>query len=473
MFLAVLVTALCVAAIGLALVHASVERSFARYVSDIELSRLGVFAAQLEADYRQRGGWPPLSDDARAGWLKAEFARMLHSGPGRLSGLVATLPPEEAPPPLPSGVRLRWPPPDPMALQDRVGLLDAAGRPIAGMTAPPEMRRRPLKVAGQVVGFLTLVPVAEPADALAQTFRADQSRNFLRIALVCVVLSALAAAVLAAHLRAPIVRLVAAARALTAGRFATRVDIRRSDELGVLAASFNHLALMLERHEGARRQWVADTSHELRTPLAVLRAQIEALQDGVRQPDAAQLAAMHRQVQTLGRLIDELYELARADVGQLSYHMAPLDAWALVCNEVDSFRDRFVGAGLRLECLPGASVPLVGDADRLRQIVGNLLENSLQYTDPGGCVQVSAALRPGFWTLRLDDSPPGVPEALLPQLAERFFRVEASRSRAHGGSGLGLALCARIAHAHGGGLRFAASPLGGLRVEVDLEREEG
>lgn len=485
LFLAVLLTSLAVAATGLWMLRDGVQRGFSRYVTQIELGRLGLLASKLEADYRRDGKWPDIADSQRRDWLQPSFERLRHDPFAKMSGMFpdpGQRPPFREPPrfddghqpgppppgPLPPGARPPGPP-DRFSLHERVGLTDARGHYLAGMSASPDAPRRELRVNDTVVGYLTLVPSADPSDAIAQAFLADQARQLLLIALVCIILSALAAALLAAHFRRPIKQLVNATGELTRGRFETRIDSERSDELGTLATAVNRLAAMLEQHEDSRRQWVADTSHELRTPVAVLRAQIEALVDGVRQPGEVQFIAMQRQVTALGKLIDELNELSRADVGQLQHRMAALHPWEVAVAEAEGFRDRFAGANLRLRIEPPTQSPeLQADASRLQQVVANLLENSLRYSDAGGEVRLSSRIEKNHWLLQVDDTAPGVPDDALPHLGTRFFRVERSRNRAFGGSGLGLALCQRIIEAHGGQLQFSHSPLGGLRSTVSL-----
>ncbi|MBW8899046.1 MAG: HAMP domain-containing protein, partial [Massilia sp.] len=170
----------------------------------------------------------------------------------------------------------------------------------------------------------------------------------LSIVAASIVLSALAAVLLAAHFRKPIHRLADGARALAEGDYAIRLPLGRSDELGELAHSFNQLAGKLGAAEASRRQWVADTSHELRTPLSVLRAQLEAIEDGVRHADPETVAAMLRQVLSLNKLIDELYALARADVGELDLQRQRVDLWQLATEQAAAFADKFAAAGLRL-----------------------------------------------------------------------------------------------------------------------------
>jgi two-component system sensor histidine kinase BaeS len=178
---------------------------------------------------------------------------------------------------------------------------------------------------------------------------------------------------------------------------------------------------------------------------------------------------MLRQVLALNKLIDELYALARADVGALDVKPERLDLWQLAAGHARAFESRLQAAGLALDIGPAPPHAQVkADPDRMRQVLDNLFENSLRYTAAGGRVLLSAGLQDGLLHLQLDDSVPGVPDEALGRLAQRFYRVDASRSRAHGGAGLGLALCRRLLEAQGARLDFAHSPLGGLRATVTI-----
>ena len=178
---------------------------------------------------------------------------------------------------------------------------------------------------------------------------------------------------------------------------------------------------------------------------------------------------MAAQIVSLQTLVADLDQLARGDIGALSLRLQQLDLWEIARSGWDAFEDRLLGCGLTAQLLPPAEPAVgMGDGARLGQVVRNLLENSARYTAPGGRVVLSGTVEAAQLHLRLDDSSPGVPESDLARLGERFFRVEASRSRAQGGSGLGLALSRQIVEAHGGRLDFAASPLGGLHVSVRL-----
>jgi two-component system sensor histidine kinase BaeS len=485
LFAAVLLAILAVAASAILLLRHQVTDSFSEYAQSIELDRLGELSSALAAGYKAQGGWGFIDGDraARQEWIVGELGRLQRqrAAPAAAGQAVAPAPPAPPPPPAPPLPLPPLPPPAIAAaappridaglpLQARVTLLGAAGAWLAGAPpgAPPAARRAIL-ADGQTIGYLAVARAHRPSDALARAFLQRLKDNVLAIAAASIALSALAAVLLAAHFRRPIGHLNDGARLLAEGRFDTRLPAARSDELGELARSFNRLAETLGAAEDARRQWVADTSHELRTPLAVLRAQLEAIEDGVRPAGADSTAAMLRQVMSLNTLIDQLYALARFEVGELAFDKAPLDLWQLACEQAAAFGDRFGGAGLALAAgAAPAAATVIADAQRMRQLFANLFENSIRYSQAGGQVALHARQDGALLTFCVDDSAPAVPGEALAKLGQRFYRVDDSRSRALGGAGLGLALCRRIAEAHGGRLDFAHSPLGGLRVQLSL-----
>jgi two-component system sensor histidine kinase BaeS len=267
-------------------------------------------------------------------------------------------------------------------------------------------------------------------------------------------------------------RVTQGARRLAAGDFSARVTAG-GGEIGALAHDFNRLALALEQASQARRQWIADISHELRTPLAILRGEIHALEDGIRPYTPAAIASLRVETERLGALIDDLYQLALADVGALAYRFEPLDLGELLREAAAAHAALLRERGLDLQLqLPDEAMPIDGDAQRLSQLWSNLFANAARYSDPGGRVRVQAQRLPKSWTIHVDDTPPGVAQADLPRLFERLFRGDASRSRSRsgGGAGLGLAICKSIVTAHAGSIEAAPSPLGGLRISVYLPR---
>jgi len=456
LFLAMLLSALAVAAVTVELVRWKLFDNFTDHPIYSGTDRVDDLVAALSTQYREHNGWSflPADSAARKKWLFDQWERT------RNSRDVVSAPAPTSP-----------------TLGFRLGLLDRDRRHLAGVVASPLMialasidrQGNDIVAGGETVGHLIVARPQNPDDELAVAFLIQQQENLLRAALIALLLGALAAALLAESFRRPIRRLVDGARRLGNGRFETRMRVRRSDELGELARTFDQLAAKLEDAERSRRQWIADTSHELRTPLAVLRAQIEGLQDRIRTATPENIELMSRQVRSLTKLVDELYELACADVGQLSYDKAAHDVWRLVEDVLRGFAEKFVTAGLTatVGAAPTRST-MHCDADRLRQVVTNLLENCRRYTAAGGRIEVTGTVVAGELHIAIDDSAPAVPAASIARLGERFFRIEASRNRQLGGAGLGLALCKQILAAHGGRLDFAASALGELRATIVL-----
>jgi two-component system sensor histidine kinase BaeS len=319
------------------------------------------------------------------------------------------------------------------------------------------------------VGWLGLLPNEIINDHLELAFIRQQAQANLLILGLALALTVIASFLLARQIVLPVRRIAVGAKALAAGNFDEQIPVAGKDELGNLAADFNVLARTLKRNEEARRQWMADISHELRTPLAILRGEIEALQDGVRQPNPERLRSLHAEVVGLGKLVDDLHELAVSDLGAMTYRMEPLELVEILDEAVADCRHRFNDKGIELR-LPGTRPRLnvSGDAGRLRQLFLNLLENSCRYTDPGGFCEVTTEADGTLAIIDVQDSPPGVPEEAMARLFERLFRVDRSRSRGLGGSGLGLAICKNIAEAHGGGISARGSRYGGLWIRLEL-----
>ncbi|MEQ4563152.1 MAG: ATP-binding protein, partial [Acinetobacter sp.] len=308
-------------------------------------------------------------------------------------------------------------------------------------------------------------------DALSINFFSNQKRFLLLIYALSVLTSLIAALLLATYFKKPIQRLLNATRELTRGNYKHQVEIKRNDELGDLATQLNQLAKILYQHEESRRQWVADTSHELKTPLSVLQAQIEAMQDGIRKATPQHLTAMMSQVSSLKKLTQDLADLAQADAQQLKCYMAEVNPWEVLVQEVEHFKPKFEQAELQIS-IAGEGTTLQLDIDRFKQIVVNLLSNSVRYTQAGGQIKIHTEQNESEWTLIVDDSPLGLSDEQLARLGERFYRVDDSRTRSTGGTGLGLALSSKLAQALGGQLRFDHSPLGGLRCILTFPKTQ-
>ena len=360
--------------------------------------------------------------------------------------------------------------PDRLGLSSRLSLYDEKHQFIVGEPATDQIAYRPILVDQKVVGYLGLKPVLDQDDASSINFFSNQKRYLLLVYALTVLSSLVAALLMATYFKKPIQRLLNATLELTRGNYQHQVMIKRNDELGDLSNQLNHLADSLHQHEESRRQCVADTSHELKTPLAVLQAQIEAMQDGIRKATPEHLDAMMRQVSSLKKLTQDLADLAQADAQQLKCYFAEVNPWDVVLQEVDNFKSTFEQNQLEVS-LSGEGALLSLDRDRFKQIIVNLLGNCVRYTEQGGKIQIHTQQNEHEWILYVDDSPFGLSDEQLARLGERFYRVDDSRTRSTGGTGLGLALSCKLAQALGGSLAFNHSPLGGLRCVLTFPKQ--
>jgi two-component system sensor histidine kinase BaeS len=425
LFFAILAASAVAAAAMAVATRYSFQSGFFGYLSHVESQSLEALAGRLGDEYRRSGDWSFLGGDY-----------------GRLRALAA----------------------QPQPVQ-RLALLDTEKRTVVGN---PELgdgaSMRAVVVDDRVVGWIARAPYRRISTAADLAFQQEQLRAAWLIAGFALALAALVAVVLARAFLQPLKRVAAATHRLAAGDYATRVAVTSRDELGRLAEDFNRLAEALQKNEELRRRFMADVSHELRTPIAVLRAGLEALEDGVRPLTRESVASLQGEVAALGKLVEDLYQLALSDVGALAYRKERTDLAEVLDQAMEPFSTR--GLSLEKQFSPGLFVH--ADTDRLAQAFRNLLENSVRYTDPGGTVRVTARRNGSGVKVDFEDSSPGVPADALPRLFERFYRVEGSRSRANGGAGLGLAIVRSVVEAHGGTIEAAASPLGGLRVSISL-----
>jgi histidine kinase len=307
-------------------------------------------------------------------------------------------------------------------------------------------------------------PLTTTGDALDAAFRASLLRALL-LAAALATLTAIGLSAFVSHqIAQPVRRLATATHRIGAGHYAERVTVPpadRGDELGELADSFNEMAASLERTERHRLELVGDVAHELRTPIATLEGYLEGLLDGVVTSSAETWAMLHTEAGRLRRLVDDLQELSRAEARQIPLTLKPVAPETIVEAAVGRLGPQFEEKGLTLAVkLPGpgqgpgrGGLPRVrADADRAVQVLSNLLTNALRYTPAGGRVEVSGARQGNYVALRVSDSGIGIAPEALPQVFERFYRADKSRSRALGGSGIGLTIAKALVEAMGGAL---------------------
>lgn len=335
--------------------------------------------------------------------------------------------------------------------------------PQGGRTGPGNWHWLTLRSDETNIGSLGFRPPREMMERMESRFLERQQRNLVLIVISLCVASLLLAGGLSWWLGRRTRALAGATLRLTEGDYRTRLPERGRDELSRLARDFNVLAATLEASRDARARWVSDTAHELRTPLAVLRGEIEAMQDGIRPLNQENLGSLAQEVGQLERLVTDLRLLSQSDAGALDMQLAPMSLSDSLSGRLADADRWLVESGLTLTEQIEADIMILGDAQRLRQLWNNLLDNSCAYTQPPGELRVALTAQQGCAVITWEDSAPGVPQGELARLTERLYRVEGSRNRASGGSGLGLSIASALVNAHGATLTPSSSALGGLR----------
>ncbi|AFM26183.1 ATP-binding protein [Desulfomonile tiedjei] len=497
-FIITILAAIIVLALAM---YFTANRRFSEYVTKVEMGQLDDLVVSLGTLYQEKHSWEQFQENPRFWfrfiWMYLPEIPGYHPSP---------------PPPLPqlseghrernlsaadpslrrqknqdtgdrhefreqevSGTRPLGPPPLPPrrdSIGPRVALFDENKQPVAGPPGFPVRGYvlRPIDVSGQTVGWLGLMPLRHGSHPLELAFIREQTRTMFLAGLCVFALAGLTSFFLSKHLLSPIKKLTEAARELRSLRFSTKIDVHTRDELGQLANAFNSMAQALEKNEMLRKQWTSDVAHELRTPLAILRGEIEAMQDGVREISPERLISLHDETNRIGKLVDDLHVLFVADSENLVQQKYPVKPLRILQEVLGTFETRLEQAGIQVEdhSIEDRESVIIGDEDRLKRLFTNLIENTVRYTDSPGFLRINTFCSVQKLTLVLEDSPPGVPSEALDQVFDRLYRVDKSRSRASGGSGLGLSICREIVTGHGGLIRASHSSLGGLLISIEF-----
>jgi len=322
---------------------------------------------------------------------------------------------------------------------------------------------------GHVRDALGLVP----EDVSRHLDEAFEDSVLLALALAVGASLAAAGAVsafLAFRIVRPVRGLAAGAARIARGGYGERVPVTGSDELAQLASAFNDMARSLESSERRRRELLSDVAHELRTPLATLDGYLEGIADGVVPADAGTLTVLRAETGRLVRLADDLARVSQAEERQLRLQIEPVAVAAVVRAAAEAARPAFEAKGVRLDVDCDVRLPTVGlDADRIGEVLANLLENALRHTPSGGRVALYARRRGGGVELAVADEGEGLDAVHLERVFERFYRADPSRSRERGGTGIGLTIARAIVDAHGGRIHAESDGPGrGARFVVEL-----
>jgi two-component system, OmpR family, sensor kinase len=412
-------------------------------------------APTLEAYYAENGGWQGvealLESDLTGVEMMDEGMGQMHGrgqgagmGPGRQTGMWAMM-----------GQRL--------VLADALGsVISDSGGALTGqtLTAADLELGEPLEVSGARAGTLLVIPEdLSSANTPAAQFLSSVNRSIAASVAIAGVVALALGALLFFQIMSPLRRLNRAVDAIARGDLSQRVEVQSQDELGRLSQAFNQMADNLESAQAQRQRLVADVAHELRTPITVIQANLEALLDGVLPLEAEQVAALHDETLLLNRLVDDLRLLSQAEAGELKLQKQKTDLAGLVGRLEERFKVQCQENAVSLELEWPASLPeLWIDADRITQVLNNLVGNALRYTPAGGAIRVEARRMGAAVRVAVRDSGSGIPQADLPYVFERFYRADPSRARHSGGSGLGLAIVRQLVEAHGGAVE-ANSPV--------------
>jgi signal transduction histidine kinase len=293
--------------------------------------------------------------------------------------------------------------------------------------------------------------------------------QFLLAGAVAALISLIGARWLARGMTQPLRDMAAAARKMEVGDFPARIETRSRDEVGQLATAFNRMSAELEVLERSRRDLVANVSHELKTPITAIRAHLENLADGIERPDRETLQVMLGQTERLGRLVDQLLDLSRLESGEVPLHLEPMALSPVVERVISEFSVGRSMTDVALHDEVDGDLFVDADAERIHQVLFNLVDNAVRFTPPGGEVTIAARRDADRVRVRVTDTGVGVGPEHLPRLFERFYRADASRSRDDGGgTGIGLAIARSIVEGHGGRITAESEPNNGATFTFDL-----
>ena len=334
-------------------------------------------------------------------------------------------------------------------------------------------RRFPVLRDGQEIGSVDMGPSNVPqivAEPPLSRLVASLNRSLLWTGLAAGIGGILLLSLISRRVLAPVALLGSVARRLGQGDLTQRVPVTGKDEIGDLGLTFNTMADGLEKAEPQRRSLMADVAHELRTPLSNIQGYLEAVRDGVLEPDSPTIDTIYQQAAHLSDLVEDLRVLALAEAGVLRLNSEPDSLEDVLRRSVEAVKPRAEQRSVAVSLDISGDLPLVDmDRTRIAQVVGNLLENAIAHTPEGGQVQIIAEpAEPSRVRVTVADTGEGIAVDDLSQVFDRFYRVDLSRSRATGGAGLGLTIARQLVEAHGGGIRAESTSRQGSRFIFEL-----
>ncbi|ETR66534.1 MAG: two-component system, OmpR family, sensor histidine kinase BaeS [Candidatus Magnetoglobus multicellularis str. Araruama] len=443
----------------------------------MELNKLDPLVSVLEEIYEIDNNWDLLRNNPKK-WHETIFLVLIKGRPKdtHVTNLIKIITEKNyilKSPNLPMDGNIIFLPEDPMKLGDRLFLLDKDKNYICG-NKPDESKNtlRKIKHHQKTLGFLGLnVPdISKYHHPLSIDYAKTQENAFICICFGLFVISILLSFLISRRLLKPIDQLTKGTKSIRTFQFDHKIDIYSDDELGQLAKDFNQMAQTLKAYEKMRKQWLADISHELRTPITIMRSKIEAIVDGIRECSTENIVSLKSDVIRLSKLIDDLHMLSQAESQNIYIQKEALNPNVPLIETLDSFQTNLKRnqTTQRIDLSSLDNVIMEGDKFYLIRLFSNLIENSLKYTNSPGELSIQTSIHKNKLQIDIEDSSPGVPDEALNRLFDRLYRVDQSRNRKNGSSGLGLSICKEIVNMHNGNIIANHSKLGGLHIQVEF-----
>jgi len=339
--------------------------------------------------------------------------------------------------------------------------------PMSSLDMPPEIDEMPLFVKGVKVGTL-ITDHQDMPHPVRLAF--DVMNPILWISLVGAGITLIMGILLMRRVVNPLSEVIVAAQSVSSGDLKTRIKKSKSqDDLSSLIEHFNHMTETLEKNDNERRALLADIAHELRTPLSVLRGRLEGIMDGIYTPNEVNIAQALEETYLLERLVEDLRLLTLAETHQLRFEFKDTNLVELVKKTISLFEPQASSKSVKLSLnAPDPEILVSIDPQRMEQVIGNLIGNSLRYISKNGKITLDLARVDNNAVVQVIDNGPGVPEEEISSIFDRFWRGEKSRARVHGGAGLGLAISKQLVESQGGTIKAANQPEGGLAITITL-----
>lgn len=301
--------------------------------------------------------------------------------------------------------------------------------------------------------FIGAVVLYTPVTGIKATF-AKMVDMYGWAAFLSIILSVIVGFGLSRYITRPLREVSEVAHRVAEGNFEKKVMVKSKDELGQLGDAMNHMINRLAEYEAMRRDFVANVSHELRSPLTSIQGFVDAIVEG-KSKDADEevryLSIVQKETHRLTKLVNELLEISRFDASQSRFNMDAFPVEVVINRAIASLKPQIEGKSISIRRALQKDLPLCyGDEDRIEQVIHNILENAVSYSEDGGSIIISAGQKDSAVVVEVSDSGPGIPKEELSRIWERFYRVDKARSRTQGGTGLGLAIVQEIIKKHGG-----------------------